>query len=400
MFENKNSRLLGKTVLRGNFESGKGSRTPPTSFAPSIAYEPFFIPPPNLQPYTGQDYPLGGGYANLTANWRKWAVNDTRRIEVSPGNFQAGWYESLATASQAGRPDLVAKNHSSSHIFIQQGLVYNGSGTATIGIPGSNLQAFQGWVAHQAGQLSFTNPFINTRAYQDGAQNVGFKAPTLRNTDVFNYRDSLTCVELGASTEVRHAFDTLVRLGTTPDRHTARACALQLELLVLVMQRAMQPGTPSGRRALASFERCRQHLDRNLLPLRTLGKAAASCHVDTSYLCRVFQRFHGERPFRYLQRLQMQWAAERLHHSGRLVREVADEMDIDLFQFSRTFKRIHGVSPSAFLDARLSRPGRWSRRVSYQEPSCHGHLQLFPAETGGGRLPQFRSRILATLSAP
>ena len=159
-------------------------------------------------------------------------------------------------------------------------------------------------------------------------------------------------VELGASTEVRHAFDTLVRLGTSHDRHTPRACALQLELLLLVTARAMQPGSPSERRALASFERCRQHLDAHFLALRTLEEAAAACHVDVSYLCRLFRRFHGERPFRYLQRLQMQWAAERLHDSGRLIREVADELGIDPFQFSRTFKRIHGVSPSTFLSTR------------------------------------------------
>lgn len=159
-------------------------------------------------------------------------------------------------------------------------------------------------------------------------------------------------VALGASTEVRHAFDTLVRLAASHDRHTVRATALQLELLLLVIERASRPGTPSERRALATFERIRQHLDAHFLKLRTLEDAAAACHVDVSYLCRLFRRFHGEKPFRYLQRLQMQWAAERLHTSGRLIREVADELQIDQFQFSRTFKRIHGVSPSAFLNTR------------------------------------------------
>ena len=159
-------------------------------------------------------------------------------------------------------------------------------------------------------------------------------------------------VELAASTEVRHAFDTLIRLAAAHDRHTARACALQLELLLLVTARARQPGSPSERRALASFERCRQYLDTNFLTLRSLEETAAACHVDVSYLCRLFRRFHGEKPFRYLQRLQMQWAAERLHHSGLLIRQVADELGIDPFQFSRTFKRIHGVSPSVFLSTR------------------------------------------------
>jgi len=74
--------------------------------------------------------------------------------------------------------------------------------------------------------------------------------------------------------------------------------------------------------------------------------------VNASYLSRLFGRFQGDTPYRYLQQLQMQWAAERLHASDRLVQEVADELGIDPFQFSRVFKRVHGVSPSAFLSAR------------------------------------------------
>ncbi|MDP3072445.1 MAG: TonB-dependent receptor plug domain-containing protein [Opitutaceae bacterium] len=191
VFENKNSNVLGKTVVRANFEAGEGSRNPPSAFAPQLAYESFFLPPPNYTPYTGQDYPLGGGYAMLTANWRKWAVNDTRRREVSPGVFQPGWYESFATAVRDGRPDLVAQNHSSSHIFQQIGIVYNGTGAARIGIPGSTAAGFQGWISQEPGQNAFTAGHINTRAYQDGGQSVGFKVPTLTDTNVFDYRNNL-----------------------------------------------------------------------------------------------------------------------------------------------------------------------------------------------------------------
>lgn len=161
-----------------------------------------------------------------------------------------------------------------------------------------------------------------------------------------------TCVQLSACGEVRQAFDTLVRLAGGHHRLNTRLCELQVELLLLLMVRSTQPGTPSERRSLATFERCRQHIDTHFLTLETLEQAAAACHVDVAYLCRLFRRFLDETPFRYLQRLQMQWAAERLHTSGRLVREVADDLRIDPFQFSRTFKRIHGVSPSAFLNAR------------------------------------------------
>jgi AraC-like DNA-binding protein len=159
-----------------------------------------------------------------------------------------------------------------------------------------------------------------------------------------------TLARLGTTTEVRNAFDTLVRFGTLHDRHTARTCALQLELLLLSAIRANQPSSPSARRSMATFERCRAHIEQHFLELTTLQQSAAACHVDEAYLCRLFQRFQGETPYRYLQRLQMQWAAERFTRpaasSGRSQPIFAS------IQFSRTFKRIHGVSPTAFLGPR------------------------------------------------
>jgi len=159
-------------------------------------------------------------------------------------------------------------------------------------------------------------------------------------------------VTLGSPADVRVAFDGLIRLGGRLDAHTPRAVALQLELLLIAIGRAAQPATPAERLARATFERCRAHLDANFLRCRTIEDAAAACHVNASYLSRLFGRFQGDTPYRYLQQLQMQWAAERLHASDRLVQEVADELGIDPFQFSRVFKRVHGVSPSAFLSAR------------------------------------------------
>lgn len=194
LLENKRSRVLGPTLLRGNFEAGEGRRTPPTSFAPTIGYAPFFLPPPNFTPYTGLDYTQGGGYAMLTQNWRKWAVNDTRRIPgPTPGTYIPGWYEQYPTAVTMGRPDLVAQNHSSAHIFAQLGIVYNGSGQATIGLPGSNLQSFQGWIA---GNPQYMSNFINTRAYEETGGNVGFKAPTLTDRNVFDYKNQLITGDL------------------------------------------------------------------------------------------------------------------------------------------------------------------------------------------------------------
>lgn len=155
-------------------------------------------------------------------------------------------------------------------------------------------------------------------------------------------------VTLGPTGEVREAFELLLRLALDRDPHTERACALQLELLILLVRRAQRPASPAERRARDTFERARRLIDARFLALRGLDEIAAAAHVNASHLCRVFRRFQGEQPFRYLQRRRMQWAAARLDGDGRLVREVADELGLDPFHFSRVFKRVHGVPPSAF----------------------------------------------------
>lgn len=154
--------------------------------------------------------------------------------------------------------------------------------------------------------------------------------------------------------ELREAFDQLIRLATRPTRMAQRVCTLQLELLLLLLhERFALPGLLMDRSRRA-FERCRAIADERFLRLRTARELAEAGHVDVAYLCRLFQRFAGTSPYRYLHRLKMAWAAERLHAGGTLVREVADELGMDAFQLSRGFKRVHGLAPSAFQQLRAA----------------------------------------------
>ena len=159
---------------------------------------------------------------------------------------------------------------------------------------------------------------------------------------------------LAAVTEVHREFDRLIAHGQRRDQRTERACALQLELLLHAIARASEPPGAAARRLHETFRRCREHVDQHFLRLDSVDAIATECHVHKSHLCRMFRRFQNESPLQYLQRLKMQWAANRLQSSGALVRQVADELGIDPFQFSRTFKRVHGLSPQNFF--RLQRP--------------------------------------------
>lgn len=159
-------------------------------------------------------------------------------------------------------------------------------------------------------------------------------------------------VQIANSADVQLGLDTLIRMGSGRHPGVRRMCALQTEIVLLMIKHGTEPGTPDARRAFATFERCRQIIDAEFLGLRSVEQAARRCHVTSSYLSRLFQTFYGVGALRYIHQLQMQWAAQRLHSSDVLVRHVADELGLDAFHFSRLFKRIHGLSPSAFISTR------------------------------------------------
>ncbi len=153
---------------------------------------------------------------------------------------------------------------------------------------------------------------------------------------------------------VEKAFEDLVRAGLSTGDHAARITALHLEILLVTLSEH-GAGTRSGdERARATFVRCRDTIEARFLELESVTAAAAACHVDAAYLCRLFARYSPASPYRFLQRLRMNHAAARLEDGGSLVREVSAGMGMDPFHFSRVFKRVHGLSPQAFLRRRTS----------------------------------------------
>jgi AraC-like DNA-binding protein len=139
-------------------------------------------------------------------------------------------------------------------------------------------------------------------------------------------------------------FEELVRFGSHAHAGADRGAALALELLMLALSQERVESSDAGS-ARSTFDRCQAHMQEKFIQLRTVSELAAACHVDAAYLCR-------QNPYHYLGRLQMAWVAERLLEPGRLVREVAQQLDMDPFQLSRRFRRIYGVSPRKFIQLR------------------------------------------------
>jgi len=156
-----------------------------------------------------------------------------------------------------------------------------------------------------------------------------------------------------APDEVMAVFDELIRNGMRETPFSARITTVILEHLLLKIAETTIPSGSSASPAFATYQRCRQFIQDHWLELDTLGQIADACHIDPAYLCRLFRRFDHQSPYQFLLRLRLRHAAARLRGGRVPVAVVAEELRFaDPFHFSRAFKQLMGISPSAFARLR------------------------------------------------
>lgn len=153
--------------------------------------------------------------------------------------------------------------------------------------------------------------------------------------------------------EIQPLFDELIRSGLRGARQTPQICGTLLQALALKILESHAPLRGRETLAFATYQQCRQHLLDHFRRLRSVEQAAAECHLNDAYLCRLFKRYDHETPYRFLIRLKMNYAAERLHSGAVLVKQVAAETGfLSQFHFSRAFKSVFGIPPSQLIRMR------------------------------------------------
>src|SRR5256885_15291430 len=84
-------------------------------------------------------------------------------------------------------------------------------------------------------------------------------------------------------------------------------------------------------------------------PRRQVAKAVG---MSEDYLSRLFNRELGLSPWDYLNRLRIQHAKERPRESDDSIQVVARRVGFhDRAYFSRTFRKLTGLSPQAFRES-------------------------------------------------
>ena len=81
----------------------------------------------------------------------------------------------------------------------------------------------------------------------------------------------------------------------------------------------------------------------------SIPELAGMVNLSTSHFCAVFKRVTGFPPLDYFIRLKIRRGCELLDGTRLPVQRIAEELGFaDAFYFSRVFRRIHGVSPTAY----------------------------------------------------
>lgn len=159
---------------------------------------------------------------------------------------------------------------------------------------------------------------------------------------------------LWAPAEVVTMAEYLLHEGQRHSSRTPELCQKWMELLLLKIGEASDGRQAGEQRARENFLRCRALIDAEAAQLGSLEAVARQAGMNPASICRLFRRFQGTSPYRYLVRRKMSLAAEYLIESRGLVKEAAARVGFaDPYHFTRCFKAVHGVPPSQVNKFRL-----------------------------------------------
>jgi AraC-like DNA-binding protein/mannose-6-phosphate isomerase-like protein (cupin superfamily) len=106
-----------------------------------------------------------------------------------------------------------------------------------------------------------------------------------------------------------------------------------------------------------SIDAARAILETQFAEQLDLDELADSAQLSVAYFCRAFKARYRISPIAMQKQLRIQAAKNLLLTSGLSIKEIASQVGFsDVYTFSKSFKRISGISPSAFqIDVRSRR---------------------------------------------
>ena len=147
-------------------------------------------------------------------------------------------------------------------------------------------------------------------------------------------------------------FDMMIIAGNEPKQIAQAQCEHLLSLLLMRVASDSQVSLANTSPAYETYQQCREYIQNHYTILNTTSQVADACHLAPAYLSRLFKRFANEGAYQYLVRLKMQRAAELLVMKKQSIKVAALAIGYeDVILFSKSFKRIYGLSPMRFVQS-------------------------------------------------
>jgi AraC-like DNA-binding protein len=162
-----------------------------------------------------------------------------------------------------------------------------------------------------------------------------------------------TPLSVGAVHALIPIFEAIEKESSADSPLADAVCETLGRLLLLKIQQYTVSGRGRVPRSFVTYERLRTHIEAHYLRLHRVEDVAEECGVTPVHLSRLFGQFAQSGAYQFLMRLKMNHAAGLLEN-GASVKQVGELLGFaDAFQFSRAFKRVHGVPPMQFKEARF-----------------------------------------------
>jgi AraC-like DNA-binding protein/quercetin dioxygenase-like cupin family protein len=181
-----------------------------------------------------------------------------------------------------------------------------------------------------------------------------FTAQLLGGLDLFDFLECACDVTPADPDHVAELMARIVRAfeSATPASEVEQR-GLLMEALALFVATADPESQAARRRHFERFRNVLAHIDSHLsAPLR-VAELAELMHLDQAYFSRLFSRHFGCSPAKYITRKRIQAAQRMLLQSDDTLAALAARLGfVDAFHLSKVFKRLTGVTPSAFRAGR------------------------------------------------
>ena len=156
------------------------------------------------------------------------------------------------------------------------------------------------------------------------------------------------------SSQLQHyksILDKLYSIANSPDYvRDMRIHEKLSSLLILLMEDAWDEDKSTDHTSITitDIQEIKEYLDTHFKDKITLDQLSSHFYINKSYMQSLFKDRYGSTINAYLNQVRITYVKQQLRFTDKTIEVLAEELHIDPPYLSRMFKKIEGISPSAF----------------------------------------------------